>query len=98
MHPAIHRFVALGLAGFLINLAFSALPAALVAIGLGYLTKVQALQLPESPLRRAKSLPHGGCADITEVYVPTRHTKPALNALRQQGIPAKVSNAINTQL
>jgi hypothetical protein len=86
------------LAGFFINLVFSALPSALVAIGLSYLAKAQALQLPESPFRRVKSLPHGGRAGSTEVYVSTRHTTPDLNALRQQGIPAKVSNAINTQL
>jgi len=58
----------------------------------------QALQLPESPFRRVKSLPHGGRAGTTEVYVSTRHATPDLNALRQQGIPAKVSNVINTQL
>lgn len=57
----------------------------------------QALQLPESPFRRVKELLHTGRPGTTEIYVSTRDSKPDLNAVREQGIPSKISNAIKTQ-
>jgi hypothetical protein len=58
----------------------------------------QAIQLPESPFKQVKELRHGGRPGTTEVYVSTRNRDPDLNAVRQQGIPAKISNVIKTQL
>ena len=58
----------------------------------------EALQLPESPFRLVAALRHGGQPGTTEIYASTRKTNPDLDAVRQQGMPAKVSNAIKTQL
>lgn len=58
----------------------------------------EAMQLPESPFRLVAALRHGGQPGTTEVYASTLRTDPDLNAVRQQGIPAKVSNAIKTPL
>ena len=44
------------------------------------------------------ALRHGGQPGTTEIYASTRKTNPDLDAVRQQGMPATVSNAIKTQL
>lgn len=53
-----------------------------------------ALQLPGSAFRRTAVLPHGGRPGTTEVYESTIQTRPDLAAVRQIGIPAKVSTVI----
>jgi len=59
---------------------------------------IEALQLPESSFKRVGVFPHGGRSGTTEVYESSVATQPDLNAVRQLGIPAKVSNVIKTQL
>jgi hypothetical protein len=57
----------------------------------------EALHLPGSPYRLVAVLHHGSRQGTTAVYESTAEIRPDLDAVRQLGIPAKVSNIINTQ-
>lgn len=59
---------------------------------------VEALQLSESPFKRVAVLPHGSRSGTTEVYASAIDRPSDLEAVRQQGIPTKVSNVIKPQL
>jgi hypothetical protein len=56
-----------------------------------------ALQLPGSAFQRVAVLSHGGRLGTTEVYESTVQIHPDLDAVRQMGIPAKVSTVIKPQ-
>lgn len=58
----------------------------------------ETMQLPESPSSLVAMLRHGWQSGATEVHARTLKAHPGLDAVPQQGIPAKVSNVITIPL
>jgi hypothetical protein len=59
---------------------------------------LDALKLPASPFRRIALFQHRGGTGTTEVYESAVEAMPDLNAVRELGIPGKVSTVMKTRL